>query len=171
MAFYIKNYTIVVDKDYSATTSIFRDNLDDMSKKGYSLSGNTVIYNSDHKSKYFSGEYKNNRFVVRQTDSGTDDFYYRILPKHEISFESLNGKTKINVKSKNTIALVFFFVFLVITLFVFSVSYFFAFFCGANKLFMLFTFVPIILLFIISALSRHSINDTKITLEYIYNIK
>lgn len=150
MAFFIKSYSLVVDKDYSTVTSIFRDNLDDMSKKGYSLGGNTVIYNSDHKSKYFSGEYKNDCFVVRQTDSGADDFYYRILPKHEIRFENLNGKTKINVKSKNQLGLVYFFVLLMITLFLFSVIYFLVLYNDANKLYMLFTLIPITLLFIIA---------------------
>lgn len=168
MAIFFKSYSIVVDKDFSTATSIFRDNLDDMSKKGYSLSGNTVIYNSDHKAKYFSGEYKGDCFVVRETDQSSDDFYYRLLPRHEIRFEDCNGKTKINVKSKSTFGLFMAFIFFIITLLVFYITYVCVFLDEANKLNMLFTLIPIAMLLVASLMARNSINNTKDTLEYIY---
>lgn len=169
MGVFVKKYSILSNRDYSETTKIFRDNLDDMTKNGYSFGGNTVIYNSDHKSKYFSGEYKTDRFVVRQTDSSTDDFYYKLLPKHEISFESLDeNRTKVNVKSTSTFGLIMFFLFLIITLFVFSILYISVFLDEGNRLFMLFSLIPLGAMLITSVIANHSINDTKETLKYIY---
>lgn len=169
MGAFIKSYSIVSNYDYSKAMEIFKDNLDDMSKKGYSLGGNTVLYNSDHKSKYFSGEYKDDRFVVRQTDSGTDDFYYRLLPKHEISFESLDDEsTKINVKSKSIFGLMMFLLFLIFELFVLLVLFTDVLLAGGNKLFVLISLVPVGAMLITALISNHSINDTKATLKYIY---
>lgn len=169
MGLLFKKYSLVVDKNYDTTTSIFRDKLDDMSKKGYSLGGSTVIYNADHKSKYFSGEYKNNAFVVRQTDRANDDFYYRLLPKHEISFEALGDKTRINVKSKSTFGVVISIVFLLVSVLVFLITYECALFDGCSKLYMLFALIPLAILGIALALINNGINDTKATLEYIYS--
>lgn len=169
MGVFVKQYSIVSNRDYSETIKVFKDNLDDTTKKGSSLSGNSVIYNSDHKSKYFSGQYQIDRFVVRQTDSGADDFYYRLLPKHEISFESLDkNRTKVNVKSTSTFGLIMFFLFLIITLFVFSILYISVFLYEGNKLFMLFSLIPAGAMLVISLIANHSINDTKETLKYIY---
>ena len=168
MAFFFKSYQIIVDKDYETTTQIFRDNFDDMTKKGYSLSGDTVLYNSDHNSKYFSGEYKNDHFVVRQTDNGTDDFYYKLLPKHEISFEKTNNnQTKVNVKSKSVIGLIIFTLFTILAIITEFIFYMLI-VSNTNKLLLLLLLIPIVLVHIILLASKKQIDNTKLTLEYIF---
>lgn len=112
MGLFIKKYSIKSDKSRNEAEELFRENLDDMTKKGYSFGGNTVIRNSDHKSRYFSGEFKDGRWVFRQTDSAADDFYYRMLPINEVTFESEDNETKINVKSKSVFGIASLIVFL-----------------------------------------------------------
>lgn len=169
MGAFIKKYDMVLDCNIINAMEIFNDNFDDMSKKGYSLSGNTLIYNSDHKSKYFSGIYKNDCYFVRQTDSGTDDFYYRLLPKHTISFESLdNDRTVINVKSKSSFGIIMFLIFLFIELFILLILITDVFLADGNKLYALIALIPVGAMLVTALTTNHSLCDTKETLEYIY---
>lgn len=168
--FVYKKYSVIINKNKDTTIGIFKDNLDDMTKKGHSFGGETVIYNSDHKSKYFSGEYKNDRFVVRQTSSGTDDFYYRILPRHEITFDYVdNNTTRVNVKSKCNVALVMSLLFLLIAVVIFGGLYSAVAIGEIGAKLLLLSLIPFAMLIVTLLLSAHSINDTKATLEYIFN--
>ncbi len=167
MGFFIKQYDFIVDMEYAQALETFKNNLDDITKKGYSLSGNTVIYNSDHNSKYFSGEYKNGCFVVRQTDKGTDDFYFRLLPKHEIYFESDGAKTKISVKSKNILLLTVFLVILAVTLLLFVLTALLISSIG-NPMGLFLFLIPIVIMGILAAISRSMIGNTEYTLKNIF---
>lgn len=170
MGAFFKNYSITVNKKYVDTLNIFRDNLDDMSTKGYTMT-KYVINNSDHKSKYFSGEYKNNCFVVRQTDSGTDDFYFRILPKHKISFEATSEGTKVKVKSSNAFAFSIFCLFIFAFVLTFSLLILPVTLGEAKALTLLYSLIPLALSLIMAFFSNSLINDTQTTLTYIYKQK
>lgn len=170
MGLFFYKYSLTVEKSYDDTAQIFRDNLDDMSKKGYSMT-KYVVNNSDHKGRCFSGEYKQDGFVVRQTDSGTDDFYYRLLPKHHISFKADNGKTQVNVKSSNPFLFALFMLFAAAAIFLFSLLMLFATMGEVKYTALLFALIPLVICAVIGIFSRHQLNDTKDTLRYIYSDK
>lgn len=167
MDLFFKNYDIVADIKYSEAVEIFRSNLDDMTKKGYSMSGNSVIYNSEHKAKYFSGEFKDGRFVVRQTDGQTDDFYYTVLPKHEISFEKLGDSTKIHVKSTSILFLIIFILLCIISVFS-LIGMAVVIYKGLNLLIIVPCILPVIIAICIAVIINNQINYTKYIIESFY---
>lgn len=162
---FIKNYTITVNKPYEEAVSMFEANLEDMSKKGYSMSGNTVIYNSDHRLKLFTGEFKNGEYVVRSADSS--DMFYRYLPKMKIQFVDKGSQTEINVKSKHIRCLAFFIIlmFLTIGLLLMAITLF----IEEDMPQILFAPAVVGIITAITAIiSTKQLNDGKVALEYIY---
>lgn len=163
-----KNYTLTVDKPYDEAIRIFENNLDDMSKKGYSMSGNTVILNSDHRLKLFTGEFKDGRYVVRPADSS--DMFYRYRPKMQIKFYDRGNQTEVEVKSKDFRSLVGFVLIAIIFAVFLATSVLIAVDEGVYKALLL----PLPAIFIeafIIILSTKQLNDGKVSLEHIYKDK
>ncbi len=168
MAIFSKKYELIIDKHYDDAVVAFENRLDDMTKKGYSLSGNTVIYNSDHGMNFFSGEKKGDKYIVRQTDSGSNDRYYRLLPRHEISFEAFDDKTKVSVSSKCKFGLIMYFVFLFVFALTCWVAISYIMDYDTSLLPMVFVLIPGAGMTLSALLSIKYINDTRDTLNYIF---
>lgn len=166
MSAFHKEYTLKINKSLNDTVEIFRNNLDDMTKKGYSLSGNSIIMNSDHHGKYFSGECKgDNVFAVRQTEDSSD-IYYRYLPRHIISFTGDDFSTDVSVKSEHPRLRFIFILVSVLSAIIICLAVYLAYSMSLTFLIML--IIPVACLTIILVFSNSKINDTKVTLEYIF---
>lgn len=165
---FIKNYTLTVNKPYDEAVRIFEANLDDMSKKGYSMSGNTVIMNSDHRLKLFTGQFINGEYVVRSADSS--DVFYRYLPKMKIKFVDKGSRTEINVQSKHIRGLVGFGLVAIIFAVFLAASVLIAVDEGVYKAFLM-PLPAILIEAFIMIFSAKQLNDGKVALEYIYKDK
>lgn len=168
MAVFKKKYALTIDKPCDEVVAIFESRLDDMTKKGYSLSGNTLIRNADHGMNFFSGEKRGDKYVVRQTENGTDDHYYRLMPRHEISFVPNGDKTTVNVSSKCTFGLVMYFVFLFVFILTTAVAISYIMDYGTNATPIVFVLIPGLGMVLSALLSVRSISNTKATLNYIF---
>ena len=159
-------YELKVNLSRDDSVKLFNEHFDNMDKKGYSHS--TLILNSDHNSKDFSGVIRDNTFLVRLC-RGYSDLIYRYSPLHKIRFIKYDDCTKISVKCFNSRATVFFILISVI----FAVSTGFSILSVMNNILplfvnILFVLVPLIIMTVIALISKSQLTDFKSSLIFAY---